>query len=85
MDPVSGEVVTAENMRVEPNLRHLHAYLVENHFIEGLDVVERERTSVFPKDVFAMIQSNEAGWERLVPDKVAALIKERNLFQYGRP
>ncbi len=85
MDPVSGELVTAENMHVEPNLHHLYAYLVENHFIEGLDVVESERTSVFPKDVFAMIQANEAGWERLVPDRVAALIKERNLFQYGRP
>ena len=83
LDPESGEVVTAEDMRVEPNLRHLHAYLVENRFIEGLDVLDKEHMSVFPKDVLAMIQADEPGWETLVPGEVAALIKERNLFQYG--
>jgi hypothetical protein len=29
-----------------------------------------------------MIKSGEDGWEKLVPEKVAKLIKEDNLFEY---
>src|SRR6185369_12412979 len=35
-DPVTGSVITAGNLRVAPNLRHLYSYLMENLFIQGL-------------------------------------------------
>ncbi len=36
LDTKTGALITSGNLRVAPNLRHLHAYLVENRFIEGL-------------------------------------------------
>jgi hypothetical protein len=82
VDPIARSMTTVQNMNVAPHLRHLLDYLLENRFIEGLDLVEGENASLFPKDVLAMIQSNQAGWERFVPDEVVELIKKRRLFRY---
>src|SRR6185503_9196150 len=35
-DPKSKSLITAANLQVAPHLRHLHSYLIENRFIEGL-------------------------------------------------
>src|SRR5260221_616958 len=35
-DPTTGALITAGNLRVAPNLRHLYAYLIENLFVQGL-------------------------------------------------
>jgi len=35
-DPTTGALITAENLRVAPNLRHLYAYMLENLYIQGL-------------------------------------------------
>ena len=85
IDPRSGDLVTVEKLEVAPHLQHLHAYLVENRFIEGLDVLDRGHLSIFPRDVLAMIQSGQPGWEELVPEKIADLIKKRKLLQYREP
>ena len=36
LDPKSGALITATNLRVTPNLAHLHAYAIENRLIENL-------------------------------------------------
>jgi len=85
MDTKTGDVVTVDTMEVAPNLRHLLAYLVENGLIEGLDVRDRNLLSIHPRDVLAMIQSGKAGWEELVPERVATLIMKRRLLRYQEP
>ena len=85
LDTRTGDVVTVETMEVAVNLRHLHAHLIENRCIEGLDVLDRDLLSIFPRDVLAMIQSGKAGWEELVPERVAALVKKRKLLRYQEP
>ena len=65
LDVATGDVVTVESMMTAPSLVHLHAHLVQNHFIESLDVLDREHLKIFPRDVLAMIQTGKAGWEEL--------------------
>jgi hypothetical protein len=79
-DPVTGSVITAGNLRVAPNLRHLYAYLLENLFIQGLRDVNESCLPILSKDVLAKIRKNDSTWEQMVPAEVAALIKERRLF-----
>jgi hypothetical protein len=35
---------------------------------------------IFSRDILGKIQCGESGLEQMVPDKVAAIIKERQLF-----
>jgi hypothetical protein len=83
-DQPTGSLVTAGNLRVAPNLRHLYAYLTENHFIQGLRDFDPACLSIFSRQVLAQIRSGDAGWEAKVPAPVAALIKERRLFSYAQ-
>src|SRR2546423_1238812 len=79
-DPLTGSVITAGNLRVAPNLRHLYAYLMENLFIQGLRDINESCLPIFSRDVLARIRKGDSGWEQMVPPQVAALIKERKLF-----
>lgn len=82
-DPKTGALITAGNFRVESHLRHLYAYLVENHFIQGLRDFDESCLPIFPRDVLEKMAAGDASWEQMVPDSVARTIKERRLFDYG--
>ena len=79
-DPATNSVITAGNLRVAPNLRHLYAYLMENLFIQGLRDINESCLPIFSRDVLARIRKGDSSWEQMVPPQVAALIKERKLF-----
>ena len=83
-DPITGSVITAGNLRVAPNLRHLCAYLVENLFIQGMRDINEACLPVFSRDVMARIRKGDSGWEEMVPANVAKLIKERKLFGWQK-
>jgi len=81
-DPQSGAIITAGNLRVAPHLRHLYLFLMENFFIQGLRDVNEANLTVMSRNVLKMLQDNEPGWEPMVPNEVAALIKQRHLLGY---
>jgi hypothetical protein len=80
LDAKTGALINAANLRVAPNLRHLHAYLIENRFIEGLRDYDESVLSVFSRDVLQKIRSGDRSWEEMVPAEVAQKIRERSLF-----
>ncbi len=79
-DPVNGSVITAENLRVAPHLQHLYTYLIENHHIHPVKGFNRDCLPIYSRDVLARIKRGDASWEKMVPAKVAAVIKERKLL-----
>ena len=81
-ESATGALITAGNMRVAPNLRHLYSYLIENRFIEGLRDMNERFLPIFSRDVLAKIKSGNPSWEEMVPAQVAQLIKDRKLFGY---
>jgi hypothetical protein len=81
-DPATGALITAENLRVAPNLRHLYAYMLENLYIQGLRGYQESCLPIFSRDVLANIRKADKAWEAMVPSQVAALIKERKLFGF---
>jgi hypothetical protein len=79
-DPATNTVITAGNLRVAPNLRHLYAYLYENQLIYGLREIHQEYLHIMSKDVLGKIHAGDPSWEALVPEEVARVIRERRLF-----
>jgi len=84
LDPSTGSVITAGNLRVEPHLRHLYSYLIENHFIQGLRDIDQKHLPIFSRQALAKITSGDPSWELMVPTEVAHIIKERKLFGWRR-
>jgi hypothetical protein len=83
MDPATGSIITAGNLRVAPNLRHLYSYLAENHLIQGLREFDKACLPILSRTVLAKIKADEPDWEQMVPMEVARLIKARKLFSHG--
>ena len=80
LEAKTGALITAGNLRVAPNLRHLHAYLMENRFIEGLRDYDEKSLPIFSREILAKIRGGDASWEAAVPPPVAKIIRERKLF-----
>ncbi len=80
LEPKTGALITAGNLRVAPNLRHLHAYFIENRFIEGLRDYDEKSLPIFSREILAKIRAGDATWEAAVPPQVAKIIRERKLF-----
>ena len=74
--------MTAGNLRVEPHLRHLYSYLVENRLIESVRDDDERCLAIFSRDVLKRIRSGDDAWEAMVPPTVAPLVKERGLLGY---
>jgi hypothetical protein len=81
-DPTSGAVTTVETLEVEPQFRHLKAFLLENHYIEPLDNYNQSYLPIVTRDVLAKIQRGDPSWEALVPPRIAQLITQHKLFGY---
>ena len=83
LDPKTGALVSAGNLRVAPHLRHLYTYLVENRLIESLRDFDKACLPVFSRDVLARIRCGDPSWEHMTPPSVAEVIKRRGLLGYG--
>jgi hypothetical protein len=81
IDPASGALVTAETIPVPESMRYLYRFLLENRHIEGLENYDPSILQINTRDVLARLQRGDAGWESAVPERVAAIIKERRLFE----
>ena len=79
------DLITAENMQVEPHLRHLYSHLIENHYIESIKGFSPAILGIYSRDVLQRISRGDAIWEKMVPRPVADAIKERRLFGYVPP
>ena len=75
-----GDLVTAANFRMAPHLRHLYQHLLENGHLHFLENFNEACLPIRATEVLRLIQSGDPAWEKMVPAKVAALIKDRKFF-----
>ena len=80
LDVASGALVTAGNLRVAPNLRHLYQYLIENRLIESIRDYDETCLAIRARDVLDRMRKGDASWQSMVPPAVAELIKRRRLL-----
>jgi len=79
----NGELITADNFNVAPNLTHLYAHLRENKFIEPIEAYHADYLSIKAPDVLAKIRGGKNDWQSMVPPEVAEIITARRLFGHA--
>ncbi|GHB99328.1 TonB-dependent receptor [Cerasicoccus arenae] len=73
-------LITADNLRVKNHLRHLYAYLLENHYLVPVLGANPDILDIFSRDIIRQILDGEDNWEKAVPEPVAKKIKEDGLW-----
>ncbi len=78
----SADVMTAENIPIPEGVKFLYRHLLDSGQIEDVTGYHPEHLHIFSREVLTTLRTGASGWEEMVPDKVADLIKEKCLFGY---
>jgi hypothetical protein len=79
-DPVSGKMITAENVEVPRRVRHLYQHLLENRYVVPIEKTNADHRAIDSDQVLRQIQSGDSAWISQVPPAVAEEIKQKRLF-----
>ena len=71
----------AKAVKLPPPWQHLHELLDELGHIVPIRDVDEAYLAIRTPDVLALIQKDDPSWERMVPPKVADIIKADRLFR----
>jgi hypothetical protein len=83
-DEETGEYITSENLKVHPRTKELYKFFKHNGKLIDIKDYNPEILHIFSRRVLKMIHNNQAGWEEMLPDGIAELIKKDRLFGYIR-
>jgi hypothetical protein len=75
-----GHIIEAASFHVEPSLRALYSYLLENRFIVPMAGCKLDYLGINSFGTLAKLQQGDPTWEQMVPPQVAEIIKTRKFF-----
>ncbi len=78
----SSDLMNCQNMPVPEGIKFLYQHLVDSGQLSDIKGYNADNLHIFSKRVLQMLQSDEEGWEAMVPPKVAQLIREKCLFGF---
>ncbi len=78
----NGEIITSENLKVHPRMKELYKFFKFNGKVIDIDDYDPHTLEVFSREVLKMISKGKPGWEEMLPQGIANLIKKDKLFGY---
>ncbi|WP_289644569.1 TonB-dependent receptor [Maribacter aestuarii] len=79
-NPDTGQVMTSNNVKVHPRMKELYKFFKYNGKVMDIIDYEPEIMHIFSRDVLKKIMNDEDGWEEMLPEGIAEIIKEKKLF-----
>ncbi|WP_088341239.1 nicotinate-nucleotide adenylyltransferase [Robiginitalea sediminis] len=79
-DPESGQIMTSNNIQVHPRMKELYKFFKYNGKVMDIIDYDPDILHIFSRDVLKKITQNEEGWEEMLPEGIAEVIKEKKLF-----
>ncbi len=83
-DGDSGEYITSENLKVHPRMKELYKFFKNNGKLIDILDYNPDILHIFSRKVLKMITTNQDGWEEMLPEGIAELIKKDRLFGYTK-
>lgn len=80
-DDDQSKLRTLDTLKIDESILHLYLHLIENQKILEIDDYTPEVSGIWSRVVLKMIQDRQTGWEKMVPDNVAKLVKKKALFR----
>ena len=83
-DKETGKVINSDNVKVHPRLKEMYKYFKFNGKFVDIEEFDPSYLEIFSRNILKMIKKGESGWEELLPEGIAEIIKEDKLFGYRR-
>jgi hypothetical protein len=79
---IDGSLTSSENLKVHPRMKELYKFFKYNGKVVDISDYDTSILPIFSRTVLKMIVEGEDGWQSMLPEGVANLIKEKSLFGY---
>lgn len=83
-DRETGEIIDSENLKVHPRMKELYKFFKYNGKVVDIKDYDPSILEIFSREVLKMIAEGKEGWEEMLPEETAKMIKEKNLFSRER-
>jgi hypothetical protein len=80
-DPNTGEIIDSDNLMVSEQMKDLYKFFKRNQKVKDIQDYDESYLSIFSREVLQMIASETPGWEEMLPEGIAEIIKEKKLFK----
>ena len=80
-DPETGLITTSNNIKVHPRMKELYKFFKYNSKVMDIIDYDPEILHIYSRDVLKKIINDEGGWEDQLPEGIAEIIKEKDLFK----
>lgn len=78
----SAELMNTTNIPIPEDIKFLFKHLLDSKHIVDVAGYKRENLHIYSKEVLRLLQSDKEEWEKMIPPQVAALIREKCLFNF---
>ena len=82
MEDEDGTVLNSQNLKVHPRMKELYKFFAYNGKVTDITDFEKENLKIFSREVLKMITHGTTGWEKMLPEGIAELIKKHHLFGF---
>jgi len=79
-NPETGQIMTSNNIKVHPRMKELYKFFKYNGKVMDIIDYDPEIMHIFSRDVLKKIMNGEDGWEEMLPEGIADIIKKKKLF-----
>ncbi|MDG1573024.1 TonB-dependent receptor [Robiginitalea sp. M366] len=79
-DPETGQIMTSNNIKVHPRMKELYKFFKYNGKVMDIIDYDPDILHIFSRDVLKKITQGEEGWEEMLPEGIAEVIREKKLF-----
>jgi len=79
-DAETGQIMTSNNVKVHPRMKELYKFFKYNGKVMDIIDYDPEIMHIFSRVALKKIINNEDGWEEMLPEGIAELIKKGKLF-----
>jgi hypothetical protein len=81
-DQATGELITADTIKIPDKLRGLYTYLRDNRYVEALDPEELETEGFSSRRITELVAAGDPRWKTMVPPEAVEMIEMRGYFRY---
>jgi len=81
-DEKTNEITNSDNLKVHPRMKELYKFFKYNGKVVDIKDYDPTVMNIYSREALQMIAKNTEGWEEMLPESTASLIKEQHLFGY---
>lgn len=78
----TGEITDSNTLRVHPRMKELYKFFKYNGKVVDIKDYDKSVMDYFTRELLRKIREDQPGWERMLPEGIADMIKAQNLFGF---